>query len=84
MSGNVTVYGRNVLRPPLCDDPDAQMVVIRNTAGAPIILLVRLSGDTWGLSTPEDTDWAETCIRFGITPPRPMAEVIAAASAKPH
>lgn len=81
MNGNVVVYGPNIMRPPLCDDPTAQMVVIRNVAGDPIILLVRLAGDTWGMSTPDDKDWPEVCIRFGLLPPKPIAEVLAAASA---
>lgn len=84
MSGRVTVYGRDVMRPPLCDDPDAQMVVVRNSAGDPIILLVRLSGDTWGLSTPDDGDWGAMCVRFGLMKPKPAADVIAAARNMPR
>lgn len=68
--GAVAVYGPDVMRPPLCDSPAAQMVVVRNAAGSPIVLLVRLNGDTWGLSTPDDKDWPEMCIRFGLMPPR--------------
>ena len=44
--GRVTVYGPDIMRPPLCDDASAQMVVVRNAAGSPIMLLVRLAGDT--------------------------------------
>lgn len=77
MNGRVTVYGSNVLRPPLCDDPDAQMVVVRNVSGAPIVLLVRLNGDTWGLSTPEDKDWPEMCVRFGLAQPAALADIVA-------
>ena len=84
--GRVTVYGPDPMRPPLCDDPDAQMVVIRNVAGDPILLLVRLAGDDWGMSTPDDKDWSAMCVRFGLTRPRPFADVIASASARsrPH
>lgn len=78
VQGRVTVYGSNVLRPPLCDDPDAQMVVVRSVAGDPMILLYRLAGDNWGLSTPDDKDWVATCIRLGLMRPRPAADVIAA------
>lgn len=75
--GRVTVYGSNVLRPPLCDDPDTRLVVIRNTVGDPMILLARLNDeDTWGLVTPDDPDWGAMCIRFGLLAPRPMAEVL--------
>ena len=82
MNGRVTVYGSDVMRPPLCDDPDAQMVVVRSVSGDPIILLVRMAGDTWGMSTPDDRDWGAMCVRFGLARPRPAADVIAAASQK--
>lgn len=82
MNGNVTVYGKDVLTAPLCDSPDAQMVVVRSVAGEPIILLVRLAGDTWGLSTPDDKDWGAMCVRFGLMQPRPAADVLAEASRK--
>ena len=78
-NGRVTVYGHDVLRPPLCDDPDAQMIVVRSAAGDPMLLLVRLAGDDWGLSTPDDKDWGAMCVRFGLAPPRPLADVLAAA-----
>lgn len=78
--GRVTVYGPDMLRAPLCDDDSAQMVVVRNVAGEPIVLLVRLVGDTWGLSTPDDKDWSAMCVRFGLARPRPVADVLAEAS----
>lgn len=78
MAGRVTVYGPNILRAPLCDDPSASMIVIRDVSDAPIMVLVRLNGDTWGLSTPDDKDWDVVCIRYGIAKPRPVAEVLAA------
>lgn len=67
--GRVTVYGPDIMRPPLCDDASAQMVVVRNASGSPIMLLVRLAGDTWGLSTPDDRDWEAMCTRFGLARP---------------
>lgn len=79
MDGRVTVYGKNIMRPPLCDDPDAQMVVVRSVSGDPMLLLYRLAGDTWGLSTPDDKDWGAMCVRFGLMPPRPAADVLAGA-----
>jgi len=82
--GRVTVYGTNVMKPPLCDDPDAQLVVVRNADGAPMILLARLNGaDTWGLVTPEDNDWAALCVRYGLLQPKPYAEVLASAREQP-
>lgn len=83
MAGKVTVYGRNIMKPPLCDSSDAQMIVVRDTDGSPSILLVRLAGDHWGLSTPDDKDWPEMCIRFGLLKPPPVADVLARA-AEPH
>jgi len=74
--GRVTVYGGDVMRPPLCDSGDAQMVVIRNAADEPIILLARLNGDVWGLSTPEDKDWSSLCIRFGLLQPRSIESTL--------
>lgn len=73
--GKVTVYGRDILRPPLCDSDAAQMVVVRDGAGAPLLLLVRLAGDEWGLTTPDDPDWAALCVRYGLLKP-PSAESI--------
>lgn len=78
MAGRVTVYGPSILKAPLCDDPSASMIVVRDVADAPIMVLVRLNGDTWGLSTPDDKDWDVVCIRYGIAKPRPVAEVLAA------
>jgi len=75
--GRVTVYGSNVLRPPLCDDSDAKLVVVRNSAGDPMILLYRLAGDDWGLSTPDDKDWVAICVRLGLMRPLPAADVLA-------
>lgn len=82
--GRVTVYGHDVMRPPLCDDTDAQIVVIRNVAGDPILILVRLTGDDWGMSTPDDKDWSAVCVRLGLARPRPFADVIASARSRPH
>ena len=79
--GRVTVYGHDVMRPPLCDDTDAKMVVIRSVAGDPILLLYRLAGDKWGLSTPDDKDWGAVCVRLGLMRPRPSGDVIAEALA---
>ena len=86
MKGNVTVYGPNIMRPPLYDGRDANMVVFRDEQGDPSILLVRLSDGMWGLSTPDDKDWPEMLTRFGLLQPRPLAEVIASAmpGRKPH
>ena len=78
MTGRVTVYGPNILRAPLCDDPSANMIVIRDVSDTPIIVLVRLNGDSWGLCTPDDRDWNATCVRYGLAKPRPVAEVLAA------
>lgn len=66
MAGRVTVYGGDIMKPPLCDSSSAQMVVVRSDSGEPTILLVRLNGDTWGLSTPDDKDWDVLCTRFGV------------------
>lgn len=76
MNGRVTVYGRDMMRAPLCDDRDAQIIVIRDVADSPIVLMVRLAGDTWGMCTPDDKDWNEMCIRFGVMPPRPIEEIL--------
>lgn len=76
MNGRVTVYGRDMMRAPLYDDSDAQIIVIRDVSGAPIILMVRLNGDTWGMATPDDKDWTEMCIRFGVMPPKPIEEIL--------
>ena len=78
-TGRVTVYGGDIRRPPLCDSPDARLVVVRDSGGTPNILLVRLAGDTWGLVTPDDKDWGAMCIRFGLMQP-PSVSVITAGS----
>lgn len=75
--GRVTVYGSNVMRPPLCDDSDAQLVVVRSVSGDPMLVLVRCAGDTWGLSTPDDSDWNETCVRLGLMKPGRAADILA-------
>ena len=77
--GRVTVYGSNIMRPPLCDDSDAQIVVVRSVTGEPVLVLARLAGDNWGLSMPDDADWAETCVRLGLMKPGRAADVLAKA-----
>lgn len=76
MAGRVTVYGKDIMRPPLCDSEDAQMIVARDSAGSPVILLIRFADDTWGLVTPDDKDWAAMCVRFGLMQPRSTIEII--------
>lgn len=75
--GRVTVYGPDVMRPPLCDDSAAQLVVVRSVSGDPMLVLVRCAGDTWGLSTPDDSDWNETCIRLGLLKPGRAVDILA-------
>lgn len=77
--GRVTVYGSNVMRPPLCDDADAALIVVRSVAGDPILILARMAGDKWGLSTPDDKDWSALCVMFGLARPRPAADILAQA-----
>ena len=64
--GSVTVYGRDIRIPPLVESADAEMVLIRDAFGDPMMLLVRMSDDVWGLSTRGDEDWNAMLVRYGF------------------
>ena len=68
--GNVVVYGCDVRRPPLLDSNEAQMIVIKDGFGDPMVVLVRiLTDDTWGMVTKADPDWNNVLVRYGLVPP---------------
>lgn len=81
--GRVTVYGTDIRKPPLLDSSDAQMVIIRDAFGDPMIVMVRiLSDDTWGLVTKNDPDWQGVLLRCGLADLKPgttIKDVVAAA-----
>ncbi len=66
--GKVTVYGR--------DSEDAKLIVVRDSSGAPTIILARITGDTWGLVTPDDKDWDAMCVRFGLLQPPSIGQIL--------
>lgn len=62
----VTVRGGNVLEKPLLESDDVKTVLVRNSDGRPMLLLVNIRGDTWGVSSSSDPDWKIVLERFGI------------------
>ena len=66
--GRVIVRGRDILRPPLLDSNEANMVEIYDSEHNLVAFLARIfTDDTWGLCTKDDPDWPEMCIRYGFS-----------------
>ena len=65
--GRVIVRGRDIMKPPLLDSAEAQVVEVYDGFGDPMALLVRiLSDDTWGLVTKGDPDWEALRVQYGL------------------
>ena len=62
----VTVHGGNILEPPLLESNKVKTIVIRTSEGKPILLVVNIHDDTWGVSSSMDSDWKTVLERFGI------------------
>lgn len=62
----VTVLGDSILKPPLLESDDAKTIVIRDEAGRPLLLVVNIREDTWGVSSSQDKDWQNVLQRFGV------------------
>ena len=70
--GRIVVRGRDIMRAPLLDSADAQVVEVYDGFGDPMALLVRiLSDDTWGLVTKGDEDWEAMKVQYGLASLRP-------------
>lgn len=65
--GNVVVYGTDVRKPPLLDSTEANLIVIHDGFGDPMVLFTRiLTNDTWGMVTKADSDWDQMLARYGV------------------
>lgn len=64
-NGKVEVYSNTLSGPDFSDDK-SNFVVIRDSDGKPIIVVVRLTGDTWGMCNASDNDWQNVLDRYGI------------------
>jgi len=70
--GRVVVRGRNILRQPLLDSTEANLIEIYDQDNRLIAFFVHIFTDnTWGLCTKDDPDWAEMCIRYGFSALKP-------------
>jgi hypothetical protein len=79
--GKIVVRGRNIMRPPLLETEDAEIIEIHDQFGDLMGLLTRIQDDVWGLTTRQDEDWNEVCVRYGYqTPQGSMEQVIARGS----
>ena len=68
------VYGPDVMKAPLLDSPEPNMVMLKDSLGDPKVLLVRiLSDDTWGMCTKGDPDWTAMLVRYGFKDVDPKA-----------
>ena len=64
----VVVRGKNILRPPLIDSTEPEMVEIYDSDNRISAFFTRLPpGNLWGMSTRADPDWPEMCIRYGFS-----------------
>jgi len=85
--GRVVVRGANILRPPLLDSTEPNVIEIYDGFGDPMALLIRiLSDDTWGLCTKTDPDWDALRMRYGLARMSPgvPASIITDASVAPN
>lgn len=65
-AGVVQVFSGNILKGPMLESSEAEMVVVRDVSGRPQALLVRLAGDRWGFASPNDPDWAVVLAQHGV------------------
>jgi hypothetical protein len=63
---HVIVYGGDILKPPLLDSAEPQLVVFNDTEGSPMAFFARLPDNLWGLATRGDPDWAEMLVKYGL------------------
>ena len=65
--GKVIVRGRDLMRPPLLDSSEPQIIELYDEEHNLIAFLARIFTDnTWGLCTKADPDWPEMCVRYGF------------------
>ena len=74
----IVIRGSDVLKPPLLETEDAQIIEIYGPFNDLVALMVRiLSEDMWGLVTKVDDDWLATLVRYGyVQPGKSIEEVI--------
>ena len=62
----VTVLGNNIAKPPLYEGADAKQIIIRDTSGRAMLLIVNIAENIWGVSSSTDGDWKIILERYGI------------------
>lgn len=72
--GNVVILGLDIRRKPLYDSNEAQIILIKDSFGDPMVMLARtMSDDTWGLCSKGDADWDGMTIKYGLAKLNPNA-----------
>ena len=67
---SIRVLGPDIMKPPLLETANAQMIEFRDGFGDLNALLVRvISDEMWGLVTKKDPDWFDVLIRYGYIKP---------------
>lgn len=62
----VTVYENDAFQPPLLDSNKVNRIVIRSSDGDPILFIVMLADNTWGVVSRHDEDWNAFVKRYSI------------------
>ena len=62
----VTVLGKNMALPPLYSGNDVKQIIIRDSSGKAMLLILNISDDTWGVSSSTDDDWKIILERYGV------------------
>lgn len=62
----VEVLGHNLAKPPLYKGDDVKTIVIRDSVGNAMIVIINIDGDLWGVSSSKDSDWKVILEKFGV------------------
>jgi hypothetical protein len=62
----LTIKAKDIRNAVAYESDDPGPIIIRDAAGEPILIIVNLAGDTWGIANPNDEDWDAVKSRYGI------------------
>jgi hypothetical protein len=62
----VSIKPKNMIGPNLFESDEVGPIIIRDKEGRPILIVVHIIEDTWGIATPNDEDWEVTKDKCGI------------------
>ena len=62
----VEVLGHNIAKQPIYKGNDVKTIVIRDSDGKAMLVVINIDGDLWGVSSSKDSDWKIILEKFGV------------------